>query len=421
MGGLVSGVGSLLGGGANNSQFTAANANILQPTTVDQANSAYAQSQNALSQQQALANALAGQNGISNQSSVYDQFQGVANGTGPNPAAAQLAQATGQNTANQAALMAGQRGTGANVGLLARQAAQQGAANQQNAIGQAATLQAQQSLGALGQLGGLATQQVAQQQNAVGGLNSAAQGEQSQILGGIQGQNNANVSNTGNMNNANAQMASTNAKASSGFLGGALNGLGGALPGLFSGGGAAAGGAGGAGLLAGAGDALGGAAPLLMLAAEGGEVPNPKVAAVSPAQRFQGALMPHIEHLAKIYHPEKFAQGGKVDAMVSPGEVYLPPGKAKEVAKEGKNPLKEGEKIPGKPKVAGNSYANDTVPKKLQEGGVVIPNSIMQSADPASAAAEFVKKLVEKDDGGSKEHGDFKNALKKAIASRKAN
>lgn len=389
MGGLVSGVGSLLGGGANNSGFQAQSANITNPVNAQQLQAGYDQSQNALSQQQQLANALAGQNGIGNQSQVYNQLQGVANGTGPNPAAAQLAQATGQNTANQAALMAGQRGAGANVGLLARQAAQQGAANQQNAIGQAATLQANQSLGALNQLGGIAGQQVAQQQNAVSGLNSAAQGEQNQLLGAQQAFNSAQVANTGNQNSTNAQMSSTNANNSGKFLSGAINGAGGA-----------------------AANALG--------FAQGGEVENPKVAQVPQVDRFQGALAPHIEHLARIYHPQKFAEGGKVNAMVSPGEVYLPPGKAKEVAKEGKNPLKEGEKIPGKPKVKGNSYENDVVPKKLKEGGVVIPNSIMQSEDPAGQAAEFVKKLVEKS-GGSKEHGEFKDALKKAIASRKVN
>lgn len=415
MGGLVSGVGSLLGGGSNNSQFQASGTNILQPTTVDQANQAYAQSQNALAQQQNLANQLAGQNGIANQSAVFNQLQGVANGTGPNPALAQLNQATAANTANQAALMAGQRGASANPALIARQAAQQGAANQQNAVGQAATLQAQQQLGALGQLGGLAGQQVAQQQQAVGGLNSAAQNEQSQILGGIQGQNNANVAMQSNINNANAGMAQTNAKQSGNFLSGAINGLGGAL----LGGGSSNGGSGGSGGAGGFASTIGSVAPLAMMAAEGGVVPNPKVAAVAPADRFEGALMPHIEHMAKIYHPQKFAAGGKVNALVSPGEVYLSPGKAKEVAKDGKNPLKEGEKIPGKPKVPGNSYDNDVVPKKLKEGGVVIPNSIMQSDDPAGKAAEFVKKLVEK--GGSKEHGEFKDALKKAIASRKAN
>lgn len=418
MGGLVSGVSSLMGGGANNSGFQAQSTYVAPPVDQNNLNAAYGQAQSAVGQQQDLANALAGQNGIQNQSNVYNQLQGVANGTGPNPAAAQLAQATSANTANQAALMAGQRGSGANVGLLARQAAQVGAANQQNSIGQAATLQSQQQLNALGQLGGLSTQQVAQQQNAVSGLNSAAQGLSGQALNSYLTSQGQAVQQQGNINSTNAALAAQNAKTSSGFLGGALNGIGGGvLSGVLGGGGGDA----GIGGLVGGGDAIGAVgqlAPLAMLAAEGGMVPNPKVEAVASADRFKGALAPHIEHMARIYHPQKFAAGGKVNAIMSPGEVYLSPGKAKEVAKDGKNPIKEGEKIPGKPKVSGNSYENDVVPKKLEEGGVVIPNSIMQSEDPAGAAADFVKKLVEKN--GSKEHGDFKMALKKAIASRKA-
>ncbi len=82
-----------------------------------------------------------------------DMLQGIANGTGPNPAQAMLNQQTGANVAQQAALMAGQRGAGANVGLMARQAAQQGAGIQQQAVGQGATMQANQSLGAIGQMG----------------------------------------------------------------------------------------------------------------------------------------------------------------------------------------------------------------------------------------------------------------------------
>lgn len=149
----------------------------------------------ALNQQQALNNQLAANNGAANLGSIYGQgqtlanqlsnaggvqnlgsalqsqqalanqqqgtaaqYQGIANGTGPNPAQAALNQSTGQNVANQAALMAGQRGASANVGLLARQAAQQGAATQQQAVGQGATLQAQQQLGALS---GLTAQQQA--------------------------------------------------------------------------------------------------------------------------------------------------------------------------------------------------------------------------------------------------------------------
>jgi hypothetical protein len=111
-----------------------------------------------------------------------------------------------------------------------------------------------------------------------------------------------------------------------------------------------------------------------------------------------------------------YAKGGKVDAMVSPGEVYLSPKEVKKVAKEGKSPLGEGEKVPGKPKVPGDSYANDTVPKKLEAGGIVIPNSVLQSDDPEGEAAKFVKKLL----GQKKEHGHFQKALKQAIASRKS-
>lgn len=93
----------------------------------------------------------------------------------------------------------------------------------------------------------------------------------------------------------------------------------------------------------------------------------------------------------------QYARGGKtkkVPALVSPGETYLKPSQAKAVAKGKANPLKVGERIPGTPKIPGNSYANDTVPKKLDAGGVVIPNSIMQSSDPAHNAYKFVQAVM---------------------------
>ena len=101
--------------------------NIQAPITNQMGLDSITQAQNQLAQQNAFVQALQAQNGIGNQSNVYNQLQNVANGTGPNPAQAMLANATGQNVANQAALMAGQRGSNANVGLMARQAAQQGA------------------------------------------------------------------------------------------------------------------------------------------------------------------------------------------------------------------------------------------------------------------------------------------------------
>jgi hypothetical protein len=108
--------------------------------------------------------------GISGQQqTLANQLQGVASGQGPNPAQAMLNQQTGANVANQAALMASQRGAGANVGLMARQAAQQGAGTQQQAVGQGATMQAQQSLGAMGQLQGQ-QQAMAGTQGEIGAL-----------------------------------------------------------------------------------------------------------------------------------------------------------------------------------------------------------------------------------------------------------
>lgn len=95
-----------------------------------------------------------------------------------------------------------------------------------------------------------------------------------------------------------------------------------------------------------------------------------------------------------------FARGGKaknkIPALVSPGETYLRPNQAKAVAKGKANPLNIGERIPGTPKVPGNSYANDTVHKNLESGGVVIPNSVMQSSDPAHNAYKFVQAVMAK-------------------------
>lgn len=263
----------------------------------------------ALASQQQLAQALAGQNGVANQSSVFNQqqalasqLQGVANGTGPNPAQAQLAQATGANVANQAALAAGQRGASQNVGLIARQAANQGAAIQQQAAGQAATLGAQQQIAGMQALqgqqaqlantaqtqignqaaqqqavagltqqqianqaaqqqavGSLATAQVGQQQAANNALASQAAAQVGQQQAGIQFQNNAaqagqqNLLNAqsqynnaqagiqNNVNNANANIAAQNAQGQQAILGGLLNGAS-----SLSAGGGGAGAAGGA-------------------------------------------------------------------------------------------------------------------------------------------------------------------------------
>lgn len=108
---------------------------------------------------------------------------------------------------------------------------------------------------------------------------------------------------------------------------------------------------------------------------------------------------PPVEE-APMSMEESFARGGrarkKVPALVSPGETYLRPSQVKAVAKGKANPLKVGERIPGTPKVAGNSYANDTVKKTLEPGGIMIPNSVMQSSDPAHNAYKFVQAVLAK-------------------------
>lgn len=339
---------------------------VEKPATIAQANEQYANVQAGLQQQKDFLMALQAQNGIANQSSVFNQLQGVANGTGPNPAQAMLANSTGANVANQAALAAGQRGAGSNVGMMQRQVGQQGAGIQQNAAGQAAVLQAQQSLGALGQLGGIAQQQVGNQANVQNALNTNTLQAQNQILNSINNQNSAQASLT-------KQQMSQDANIISGLTGGIGTALG-----------TLGGGSSGGSTDFGIGDNTGGQVVdknLTMDYAQGGIVQQAPSGPKSNIGRAMLAI--------------PMAKGGQVAAMVSPGEAYLTPKDVSQV-KQGANPLAVGEKIPGKPKVKGDSYQNDTVHKDLQEGGIVIPNSIMQSKDAKKKAAEFVAAVLKK-------------------------
>lgn len=361
-------VGDLLGFGDNSGMsFRADRANILQPTTLDQTNQAYDQSQAGLQQQQDFLNALKAQNGISNQSQVFNQqqalanqLQGVANGTGPNPALQQLQNTTGQNVANQASLMAGQRGAGANVGLLGRQIAQQGANIQQQAVGQGAALSAQQQLagmnalqGQQNMLGNLAGTQVGQQANATLGYNQAAQGQQGQLLNSLGQFNNQNVAMQSNMNETNSGVAQQTAKGQQGLLGGLMNGAGVVGSALIKGVGKATGGGGG-GMAGGLGD---GAASGVGFAAHGGMI------------------------------PQHFQQGGSV--MSGPQSL---------VGQYLKSPsnMKAGGPVPGHASVEGDSLKNDTVPAMLSPGEVVIPRHVMQSRDPAGNSAKFVAAVLAK-------------------------
>ncbi len=382
-------VGSLL----NSSQGAGFQAN---GTNGQQLQTAYDQTQAGIKQQQDFVNQLNAQNGLGNQRSVFGQQQGlanqlqnVANGQGPNPAQAMLNQATGANISSQNALMAGQRGASQNVGLIARQAAQSGANTQQQAVGQGATMQAQQSLGALGQLGqqqanmaNLANSQVNQQQTGINALNTNSLNQQANLLG-IQG----------NQNSANAGIAGINAGTQGNIFGGVMSGVGKGLAMMADG-----------GPVDGAIDVTNQTAPQVKEVPVG---PQSKVGQMfqaandtmskgtktSPVSQGTTDMMSGLMSAGK----SMMANGGPVPAMVSAGEKYLSPKDVKDVEK-GKSPIKAGETIPGKPKVGGavNSYSNDTVPKTLQEGGIVLPRSVTQSKDPAQAAHKFVSAILAK-------------------------
>lgn len=441
---------------------------IQQAVNPAQAQQVYGQTQDALAQQQALLNALNMQNGMGNQSSVFNQsqdlanalsqangigkqnqvygslqgiagqqqglanqYQQIANGQGPNPAQNMLNQATGQNVANQAALMAGQRGAGANVGLMARQAAMQGAGIQQNAAGQAATMQSQQQLGALqglgaqqqamagtqtaaGQLAGTqlgaqqaqqgamanqAAQQVQQQMGATTTLNQAQQAQQQAILGAMANQNQAAVSNQNSINAANAGVTQTAMQGQQGMIGGIMQG------------GAAA---------MGAAKAHGG---MITPMANGGTVapPDPAAPASAFGQFLQGwgggmntAPMAAPEAAAPVSGSRSLSKGSSdmtaalASRMRGPGAPAGPNdmpnapqpiiGAAMQAygglsARGGgvaaKNTAQQASK-------KGDSYSNDKIPTVLSEGEIVLPRSVTMSKDPARSAADFVRKVIAK-------------------------
>lgn len=371
---------SALTGGGSGAGFQAQSANVINPATQAQADEQYKQAQAALAQQQAFANQVAGLQGTNKLQDVYGQYSNIAQGQGPNPAQAMLANATSQNVANLNAALAGQRNSSAAPGTIARQAAIAGSAAQQNAAGQAAGLQAQQSLAALGQMGNIGQNAMTAQGQATSDYNRLAQNEQGQILGAIAQQNQANIANTEQQNKAQAEIAKQNAANQSNLMGNLAGAAGTALAGPLG------------GMIANyftskattpsgnEAESTGGGGRASVMKAEGGVIGGPK-------SRFG-------QHV----HGVKMAQGGKVPALLSPGERYLSPDKV-EAVKQGANPMAVGEKVPGKPKVGGakNSYANDTVPATLEEGGIVIPRSITQGPNPHWEAMRFVAKTLKEE------------------------
>jgi hypothetical protein len=303
-----------------------------------QADQSYGNTQQGLQQQQQFIQALQGQNGIQNQSDVYNQFALQAQGQGPNPALAQLANATGQNVAQQSALMAGQRGAGANAGLIARQAAMQGAGIQQNAAGQAAVLQAQQQLAAQNQMANIAGQQVNNLGNAGNAYTNAALSQHQNVINSL----NAQMSAQGQNAAVQQRASEANAKSDNAALGGTVNAVGAALPAVFG---------------------------------SASQTAAPEVASSSPVGSTPGLDVNTSMGAPKPY----YAQGGAVAPSHIPQSAL---GKALK--------MRAGGAVPGQAKVAGDSLKNDTVDAKLSPGEIVIPRSIAQAPDAPKKAAEFV-------------------------------
>lgn len=379
-----------------------------------------------LSSQQALLHQLGQYNGASNlnsalqaqqglygqQSALAGQYANIANGTGPNPAQAMLNQQTGENVANQAAMMAGQRGASSNVGLLARQSAQQGAATQQQAVGQGATMQAQQSLNALqaqaaqqqamGQtqqnIAGLAGQQVgltqAQQQgynnqantlagqqiSGTTGYSQGAQNEQQILQNANAAQNSANVSSQGSVNAGNTGIAQTTLQGRQGLVGGLMNGAG-AVAGLAQG---------------------GEVTPPQQMATGGEPTAAPDGPQSSFGQFLQGwggssgsqpATTAAVPVQSPASPPPSSASSGMGGAgasallkaaMGAEGGLAETGGKVK-----AKAPSEKAEK-------KGNSYSNDKIPTLLSEHEIVLPRDVTLSKDPVKSAADFVSKVIAK-------------------------
>lgn len=358
--------------GNNGSNFQAQQANLLNPATVGQANQTFDQSQAALAQQNQFLQALQGQNGIGNQQNVFNQYAQLAAGQGPNPALAQLQNTTGQNINQQAALMASQRGTSANPGLMARQAAMQGGALQQSAAGQAAAMQAQQQLAAMQQMQQMAQQQVAQQQQATGASNQFAQGLYGQVTGNINAQNNAAVANASQANQANAQIAAANQRSQSNMLGNLASGA----MSMFMPGGLAAGAMSGIGSLFGGG----GGKAIMDSAADSGIIQGLGGGTQAPASNYaQGPVMASQGGMIQGYKDGGYVEGGPRSRT---GRYF--------------QQFKDGGYVAGKAEVPGDHPENDKVQALLSPDEIVIPRSIVLSKNAPEKAAMFVEACLAK-------------------------
>lgn len=407
-------------GGANGTGFAGpTSVGIVKPATGEQTLNAYNRSQTALDQQQAFAQAVqpGGAMALQGQQGLMNDLQNQANGVGPNPALAQLNQTTGQNISAQAALMAGQRGSSANAGLMARQAANQGASLQQNAVGQGAIMGAQQQIAARNQLAAQQQAMIGQQSAANNSYGAAAQNQHANLMNAINGLNSAEVAMQSNVNNGNAgiigqtmaQQASIGSSMAEGMSSMMKMGGGGAEGGMpkdfpqikmadggmppaqtpeqpmpttneiapmrilpeVSQGPASNVGQYLSGLNAGAQGyaTVAGATPIDIGSVQMAAMPKGGMSGTSPQGGGGIQTTPSGIHDNSGVNDQQFtdpgtegfgswgtmmaAKGGRVPVLLSPGEKVLSPEQAKAAAGGKINPMRAGKHVPGKPKVAG--------------------------------------------------------------------
>jgi hypothetical protein len=317
-------------------------------------------------------------------------------------------------------MMAGQRGAGANVGLMARQAAQAGGGIQQQAVGQSAQMQAQQQLAALagltqqqqaqaatqGQIAGIGQGIIGQQQANIGqlaGIGSTLTGQQQAAIAAQAGQAQQQIANqmAGNQAyNAQAnQMAGQQIGQMNNYTGAQQaqqNAMLGAMQGYNTAMGASQASINAANsatnaekikaqsnMFGGAMGGLGAAGAAMMMMAEGG----------------------------KVEAPASYADGGGVELEAAP--VQAGPSSSFGqflMAREAGQPLRtlhlfdgglasEGGNVLARTgaqqaKVAGDSRVNDTIPALLSEGEIVLPREVTMSKNPVRASADFVRKEI---------------------------
>lgn len=385
---------------------------------------------------------------LSNQGALANQLLQQSQGAGPNIAQLQLQQATNQNIQQGAGLIGSQRGM--NPALAARVIAQQTAAANQNAAGQSGVLRAQQQLAAqqglanvygqqagenltnLGQL--TQAQTAANQSNAGAAAQNAQQGAglAGGILGGVSSAISSFLAEGGEVESPQKKLqrllvSPGNKVVPMHLADGGLSLFGNSMipvvqpaPSTYmptSGGnyGSATPSSYGAGLSVGQGlaslfsksksspaDPLAGATSLgstssydpTLTAFGNAAANNPGQAAGNAGFAGDGVINPDETDQSITQGDTAYknaAHGGKVPAMVSPGERFIPP-KYVEAVRNGKKKASEvAPKFPGKARVSGDDEENDTIPVKLPTGGVVVKRT---KANSDEDAREFLQQIA---------------------------